>query len=406
VRHAGQMPGRAKPPAPNLADALSALTDRQPERALSLLLDTWRQTRDGRLAASIEVLSERLLAGRPPPFDDRAKNPRQEWLALARKRTDVVIPWLLGTLMHLREDVTEERITEMASWPADPRIARVAARALPELWGKNARRNAPRLLQLLTAMGDPRFIADLAPVARMQRALGGSIGPQVRATVAALEEVPVVALPAGSLTELEHAVAAVRGALSDAAATDLEALHAAVYADPGSDGPRLVLADALMERNFPRGEFISLQVARAANGTPAGARERKLLKRWEGEWLEAWAPHYAGDAQFARGFLRAASFVARPEPVSAAWRTVEAIELWNAPEDARVDLLADPVFSSLREVRRVPLTWIDAGVAQGPRAWTVVHAEGRLTTLSRSPVALAGSLLWRRCWWRSPRPGS
>ncbi|MDP1825479.1 MAG: hypothetical protein Q8L48_19630 [Archangium sp.] len=34
----------------------------------------------------------------------------------------------------------------------------------------------------------------------------------------------------------------------------LEALFDAVYDDPGADGPRLVLADALVEVGDPRGE--------------------------------------------------------------------------------------------------------------------------------------------------------
>jgi uncharacterized protein (TIGR02996 family) len=38
-------------------------------------------------------------------------------------------------------------------------------------------------------------------------------------------------------------------------------LQASVYADPQNDSPRLVLADWLMERGDPRGEFIHRQVS-------------------------------------------------------------------------------------------------------------------------------------------------
>ncbi|MFT3697065.1 MAG: TIGR02996 domain-containing protein [Kofleriaceae bacterium] len=58
----------------------------------------------------------------------------------------------------------------------------------------------------------------------------------------------------------------------------IEDLFAAVYANPDDDGPRLVLADALLERGDDRGELIQLQIARSGRKqTPKQARREKEL---------------------------------------------------------------------------------------------------------------------------------
>jgi uncharacterized protein (TIGR02996 family) len=370
-------------PRSSLSSGLQALADGQPERALSLFLEAWRTTHHPRLASAIELLSHRLTADRPPPFDLHAKNPRQEWLRLAAARTDMVIPWLVSSLVHPREDVTEERLVAMARWPADPRIARAALQLLLGISGKDGRRNGPRLLALLGAMADPRFIDDLAPVARMQRRLGRGIGPLVRSTVETLQKVSTPSLPEAEVRALEVALAALGPQHSNAVTIDL--LFAAVYADPAVDAPRQVLADALQEQGFPRGEFIALQLARATTQAAPTTREAALLKRWSSEWLAPYQPHFAGladdDAGFGRGFLRAAKFRADAQPPTEAWRTVETIDVEDPDEDAPRDLLSDPAFSSVREVLGIPLRWVDACVTKRPMDWARVDANGDLRAL-------------------------
>lgn len=80
-------------------------------------------------------------------------------------------------------------------------------------------------------------------------------------------------------------------ALVGFAKEDLPYLEA-IIAAPDDDGPRLVWADALTERGDPRGEFITLQCARAAGrgGARAGAlrkREEALLTENRGYWFGA-----------------------------------------------------------------------------------------------------------------------
>lgn len=83
-------------------------------------------------------------------------------------------------------------------------------------------------------------------------------------------------------------------------------LCAAVLADPRADGPRLVLADWLIERGDPRGEFISIQceLARAGPKGGEGLREREtaLLREHQAAWLGS----DLVEARFRRGFVERA----------------------------------------------------------------------------------------------------
>jgi uncharacterized protein (TIGR02996 family) len=83
-----------------------------------------------------------------------------------------------------------------------------------------------------------------------------------------------------------------------------EALLDAIYAAPDDDAPRQVYADALTERGDPRGEFITLQLARARGPVSAEQlrRERELSN--VAEHRVAWARPFSqsGDCHFSRGF--------------------------------------------------------------------------------------------------------
>ncbi|MFT3709137.1 MAG: TIGR02996 domain-containing protein [Archangium sp.] len=367
----------------SLADAISALDDRSPERALSSMLEVWRSTRSTELAAVIETLSAKLIDGKPAPFDAR-KNPRQEWITLANQRTDANLPWLLSTLFHPRPDVIEERLTEMLEWKADPRIATAALGLLQDVGGKNARRNAPHLLALLAKTGDHRVVKPLGPISKEQNRLGRSIGPQTREAVAALEKHIVRDVPAPELATLQGKLA---GAATKPATDELDALFAAVYANPAEDGPRLVLADALQERGFPLGEFITLQVERARTKAEPGKREQQLLTRWQGEWAARWEPHLAGYPHFARGFLNMTLFSNHAAAPAEAWRTVEHVEIDLSDDPS--DVLASPVFDSLKTLR-APLSWVLAGLER-TRTWTELMTAGvsrDVEELTRKAAAL------------------
>lgn len=67
----------------------------------------------------------------------------------------------------------------------------------------------------------------------------------------------------------------------------IEAALKAVADAPGDEGRRRVLADLLIERGDPRGEFIVLQLLVAENQASAalGQRARALLAQYRDEWL-------------------------------------------------------------------------------------------------------------------------
>lgn len=82
----------------------------------------------------------------------------------------------------------------------------------------------------------------------------------------------------------------------------LEELYAQVYANPEDDAARLVLADALIERRDPRGDFIALQFGRKSGRAMQEQKELKLLRGHEDAWLgplRSCTTHHV----FERGFL-------------------------------------------------------------------------------------------------------
>jgi len=89
-----------------------------------------------------------------------------------------------------------------------------------------------------------------------------------------------------------------------------------VAADPEGDGPRLVFADWLDERNDPRGEFIRVQIALArlaADDPRASAlrdREATLLARYHAPWSEP-LRGIAGWTEFRRGLIETVNVEAR-----------------------------------------------------------------------------------------------
>ena len=108
-----------------------------------------------------------------------------------------------------------------------------------------------------------------------------------------------------------------------------DALLAAIYADPDDDAPRHVLADALIDRGDPRGEFISMQLARGRKDVRI-ARELELQQAHAGEWLGALASVIdVRRSKFERGFLSHASIVPntkkqlRQLATEPGWATVE-----------------------------------------------------------------------------------
>ncbi len=183
------------------------------------------------------------------------------------------------------------------------------------------------------------FLLELADVAIRHR------DPRLRERIVAIRT-GIVARVTRSAGRAELGLEAELAALVEplrSPGRSIAALLEEVYADPGDDAPRLVLADALTLADDPRGEFIVLQLERAARGDPdPGARERALVTRHGRTWmaeLAALIPRGRADT-FRRGFVSCAYLSSavtktrlRATLTSRAWTTVERIEHLDPDHD-------------------------------------------------------------------------
>ena len=149
----------------------------------------------------------------------------------------------------------------------------------------------------------------------------------------------------------------------------LAALEHAVYSNLDDDGPRAVLADALIEAGDPRGELIQLQLL-GTRTAPQRAREQALLTRHAKTWLGPLL-RVLETYRFERGFLAVVAIRQRkPKAVAALvghplWRTVR--------EVSGSALIA--LHPSLRALRVLDLASVDPAEAGARDAWRSVLCD-------------------------------
>lgn len=156
-----------------------------------------------------------------------------------------------------------------------------------------------------------------------------------------------------------------------------------VFATPDDDGVRAVVADALIERSDPRGEFIALQLRASLDEVQ---RERALeLERAHGR---AWADLPDIDnVEYRRGFpslVRTSVFTD-----AIAWRTVETLVISHHVDPVSPFLSASPNLGSLRRlvnVRAVELAELST--------WRTPRLEA-LELSNDLPLPVIGQLLGR-----------
>ena len=175
-----------------------------------------------------------------------------------------------------------------------------------------------------------------------------------------------------------------RGRVTTPAPLDRRALELLdqIAAEPRDDGPRRVLADHLLERNDPRGEYIALALSPAHDADAAA-----LLAQHRWSWIKPLGAVVPGPcARFERGLLAAVDVWACDNDAIAAvrgaiaWRTVERLRFLAG---SRTDLL-DEQMRALRDVG--PL---DAfGLAQLGRLALAENIE-RLVAIADEPERLA-----------------
>jgi uncharacterized protein (TIGR02996 family) len=105
----------------------------------------------------------------------------------------------------------------------------------------------------------------------------------------------------------------------------LEALEAALVADPDDLAAHMAYADRLMEQDDPRGDFIQVQLALEDPGRPAAERKRlkvreeELLAAHEREWLGELVPLLLATPEEERALLDAECYDASPDPLNIAY---------------------------------------------------------------------------------------
>jgi uncharacterized protein (TIGR02996 family) len=313
-------------------------------RQLEQMIDAWRDNRAPELGDAIDAVSRELVARGEPPELERA----------------------LVELLQPRLADVPARLRALATRPDDPRIARHLTDALvaPPFVSTSSQKIWIVMFELLGRHADPRTLARIAPLADSYHdRIGAKImGPwmkrRVVAMVAALRErYPTPPKPTARQAKLV-ALAPKRPPPAPpkrkhGRAASIDAMYEAVYADPADDAARDVLADALLERNDPRGELVALQLARARGEASDAAREAELLAKHGKAWLGPLADVLV-DPIFERGFLHSARVKGKPAikltstAGNPSWATAHTLRFWFGAKGRTV--VMHPVMRALRVV--------------------------------------------------------
>ncbi|MGV3624109.1 MAG: TIGR02996 domain-containing protein [Archangium sp.] len=275
-------------------------------------IDGWRQTKHPRFVHVAELATARALpAPRPLVGGGGGSAHASMWNDLLRARDPLDVPRLLATVCGGDARQAVMRLEALMTRD-DPRVV-TGVLAMLETPPYRAPSSVPffeACVRELVKSGDPRVgpaltasskrfpivaVANLPPVA------GESFGEQAIAPLSGGFEALARELEAmferDVFTKTEAAVTP-RGPVDEASLLD------AIYAAPDDDAPRLVFADALMERGDPRGEFIALQLQRArGDGTRDGFIRERALFSDKALIAQFGAPLWdGGDVRFTRGF--------------------------------------------------------------------------------------------------------
>ena len=293
------------------ADLLAAkqhLAQSQPERALAPLLSAWRRCRAPAIADVIDRVSATV---KREPLEGSAKKKHQTFLSLLAQADPADGARLLAFLGEGQTAHLVEGVDALAGRPADPRFTLRALELLqhPAVTSSASFPAWRRVFNLLVSNEDTRALEVLrkldfnAVLGPHQEYSAEFFDGRARKAAEALGSVKVPELAASDAALVRELMGAQRNATQD-----LVALEAAVFAAPDQDAPRLVFADALLERGDPRGEFIGLQFTRTKRRLTGLERQREfeLLEEHGTAWLGPLAltlNKYVELVLFERGFV-------------------------------------------------------------------------------------------------------
>lgn len=387
-------------------------------------LAAWRKTRHPRWGQLADWASARALAAspeRPVVGASGKKADHEAWTKLEADGHALDLPRLVASLNGPKSPAAAERVAVLALRD-DPRLVTLLMKVLeaPPFRAKTALPFFRAVCQALVDSRDVRAREAMRELsgrfkAVLETSVGDDVAALLRRSAAALDELPAPSLsPADEarLAELERhfdgefrAIASSTSEKKRAKKTDDELL-AAVYAAPDDDGPRMVFADALLERGDLRGELIQLQLQRArGEGTAATlARERELAG--DRKRLTAWGLPLSngGECTLERGFPQEVIVQARTAKSIvglAAWATVNAVAGLEGLSQKQVnELLSAEPAKHLRTVGRLkaapklaqPPGWTDVSFAYLPERETLE----RLPALTALTVSAANEATWTK----------
>lgn len=244
--------------------------------ALTKALEGWSRTRHPRFAAIVDALAARE-APRPIVADGRKRTDLEAWTALEAAGDPYDFPRLMATLAKAQSPDAKERVERMAS-RNDPRVvpSLLAIASEPPYTAGTSKKFWQAVVAALEASRDPRARDGMMDLSKRYKAINDTeMGAWVASAMfRAAGKIVDPTLDAKTEKALEALEIEVLGAIAKAApkpkrGPSLDEAFADVVKDLADDAPRLVFADILTDRGDPRGEFILLQVDRAAGrGTP------------------------------------------------------------------------------------------------------------------------------------------
>ncbi|MFT3694356.1 MAG: TIGR02996 domain-containing protein [Kofleriaceae bacterium] len=292
-----------------------------------------------------------------PNIGGKGKNAVAAWTAAAKSASLTERPSLLDRLGDASSGDAGDRIMVVARWLPDPRVeaALVAMLEAPPFSATSTKPFWTKLFALLKDLKDPTLRERVAKTAELIKK--GVAATMAEWMIAQLGKI-VPAIDA-QLAAIPPASADIAQLASNAQTLgkdpELEALLAAVYADPASDAPRLVYADALAERGDPRGELITIQMrlADTPNDKQLRAREKELLDAHAETWLGPVARWAKGRFTFEKGFLATVDVSDPSTKGSARSGELVGLPIWATVHTltGALVLARDPAFKALRDYR-------------------------------------------------------
>jgi uncharacterized protein (TIGR02996 family) len=306
-------PRKSRVAGSQLAAVTGAIASGDFAGALAGALASWRATRCAELADLVEAIDARCRASR------RRRNAGvpEAWMQLAESRP---APVAIGARRGHR-DAHRSRIGTYAGsrhsplprvsrsrrrageLPPDPRVASAIVDVLERapFTIESGRRIYQPAVDLVVKIADERSAARLRAIverptskASLVRAYFAEALPDAARAIGNAKHAKPSdedrALARSLLASLAKEVAAKRGGRRNASGGNaasggnIDGLMAECLAHPDDDAPREVLADALHEREDPRGEFITLQL-RAERGALERSAARQFAAARAREWL-------------------------------------------------------------------------------------------------------------------------